>query len=74
MLLKQPRKVRIKKIPQDTPPLYQPHPDSLLPHRRCCRTSCRAVIPEGVRSCLVCGCLINSNEPLVKYTTYIEEF
>lgn len=74
LLKKQPRKIRLKKIRKDVPPLYTPHPDSLLPHRRCCRVACRAIVPEGIKSCLVCGSLIHSTEPLVKFTIYIEEF
>lgn len=75
MLLKQQtRKVRIKKVRKDLPPLYTPHPDSLLPHPRCCRTSCRAIVPLGYGRCPVCGSMIYSTEPLVKFTIYIEEF
>lgn len=60
--------------PRNVPPLYVPNPDSLLPHRRCFRVECRAVKPAGAERCPACGSLIDSTEPLVKYTVYVEEF
>lgn len=76
--LKQPsrkKKVfRVKVRKKSLPPLYVPNPDSLLPHARCCRADCRAIVPVGFGKCLICGCMILSSEPLVKYTIYLEEF
>jgi len=66
-------RVRVKNSGTGKPPLYTPNPDSLLPYRRCFRASCRAIKPVGVDRCPVCGSLIDSTEPLVKYTVYVEE-
>jgi hypothetical protein len=46
----------------------------VLPHPRCFRTSCRAIVPLGFRTCPVCGSRITSNDPLVNYTIYLEDF
>jgi hypothetical protein len=74
--LKQPqkkRKFRVRVRKADLPPLYTPHPDSVLPHRRCFRADCRAIKPVGITRCLICGSYADSTEPLIRFTIYVEE-
>jgi hypothetical protein len=75
MLAKRPKKYVLvrKETAALVPPLYVPHPDSVLPHRRCARVGCREVIPLGSNQCFVCGCRMIDTEPLRKFTIYVEE-
>jgi hypothetical protein len=56
------------------PPVYTPNPESTQVVLRCCRDSCRCIIPAGATKCISCGCMITSTEPLNRLTIYIEEF
>lgn len=67
------RKPKATKEVRCAPPLYQPHPDSLLPLRRCFRADCRTVKPSGCAKCPRCGALIDTSTPLCKWTVYVEQ-
>lgn len=65
-----------RKKPHQRPPLYTPHPDSLLPLRRCFRTDCRTLKPGHghLDRCPRCNSLLDSTSPLVKWFLYVENF
>lgn len=57
------------------PPLYVPHPDSLLPLQRC--VWCLCVLdpncPAKLRKCPICGKHGMTAEPLIFRTIYVEQ-
>ena len=68
--------VRLK-IPQNwiKPPVYVPHPDSLLRIERCVwdLTPLNPLVPVKFRKCPRCGKFGTSAEPLALRTIYVEE-
>jgi len=71
-----PTSVRLK-IPAHwrRPPLYVPHPDSLLPIERCIwdLTPLNSLLPTKLRKCPRCGKFGIRTAPLVSDCLYVEE-